>query len=81
MKDSVIPSVVTMELAQVLLQERNLAARLQLSVKCIQMWRLSGKGPPYLKLGKGGAVRYRLMDVMAWEQACLLTSTSSDQAQ
>ena len=68
------------ELSQVFLQEADLARRLQLSVKCIQAWRLKGDGPIFLKLGRRGAVRYRMQDVLNWEGTCVRHSTSSEAA-
>ena len=44
-----------------------LAARLKLSVGTLMNWRSQGKGPPFLKL-EDDTVRYRLTDVMAWEE-------------
>lgn len=44
-----------------LLNERETAARLGLSVKTLQLWRSQRKGPTYVKVGK--AVRYRPEDV------------------
>jgi predicted DNA-binding transcriptional regulator AlpA len=81
MKVQSVANNLAVEPAQALLNERDLAARLQLSVKCIQMWRLKGKGPAFLKLGRGGAVRYRLTDVLTWEENCVQSSTSSQHLQ
>lgn len=39
-----------------MLNEREVAARLGISVKTLQAWRLARKGPTYSKLGR--AVRY-----------------------
>lgn len=47
------------------INEKNLAARLLLSVRTLQRWRWQGKGPPYLKLGR--RVVYRLSDIVDWE--------------
>lgn len=49
------------------LSERQLAARWQASSRTLQRWRASGKGPPFLRLG--GAIRYRLIDIEAFELA------------
>ena len=58
-------------MADMALQEQDLAKRLNLSRRTLQNWRSIGKGPRFLKLspGRGGRVRYRLEDVLAWEQA------------
>ncbi|SMP42452.1 Helix-turn-helix domain-containing protein [Desulfonatronum zhilinae] len=40
------------------------AARLGLSVKTLRAWRLQGRGPRYLKLGR--AVRYLVQELDAW---------------
>ena len=49
-------SVDTAKSAQGLLNEREVAAYLKLSVKTLQLWRYQGSGPPYVKFGR--AVRY-----------------------
>jgi predicted DNA-binding transcriptional regulator AlpA len=59
-----------------LLTEKEVAARQGRSVKTLQNQRLTGEGIPYLKLGR--SVRYRLSDVLAWEEAGLCLSTSSE---
>jgi hypothetical protein len=56
------------------LDENQLAARHQRSVKTLRNERLRGGGIPYVKWGR--SVRYRLSDVEAWEQAHLRRSTS-----
>ncbi|WP_406306273.1 helix-turn-helix domain-containing protein [Streptomyces sp. NBC_00885] len=52
------------------LTERQVAARLKVSVRTLQNWRWLGIGPRYFKLtpGRGGRVRYRLADFQQWEQ-------------
>ncbi|MGO4524972.1 helix-turn-helix transcriptional regulator [Microvirga sp. 2MCAF35] len=57
------------------LTEKEVAHRQGRSVKTLQNQRVSGGGIPFLKLG--GAVRYRLSDVIAWEESCFFLSTSS----
>lgn len=44
-----------------------LARRWRLSVRTLEKWRSSGRGPAYLKLG--GRVVYRAEDVTAHEEA------------
>lgn len=60
--------------ADLLLTERDVARRQNLSVRTLQNRRGAGGGIPYLKLGR--SVRYRLSDVLAWEQARRRTNTS-----
>lgn len=59
-----------------LLTEKEVAARQGRSVKTLQNQRLTGGGIPYLKLGR--SVRYRLGEVVAWEEAGRCASTSSE---
>jgi predicted DNA-binding transcriptional regulator AlpA len=47
-----------------LLNEREVAKMLSLSVASVRRWRLLRRGPRYLKIG--AAVRYRLEDVELW---------------
>mgnify|MGYP004528870401 CR=1 FL=1 len=58
----------------IFLTETQLAERQQRSIKTIQADRLRGGGIPYVKFGR--AVRYRMKDVEAWEDAHLVCSTS-----
>lgn len=53
---------------------RDLARRLEVSEKKLAHDRLAGRGVPYLKIGR--LVRYRLVDVIAYEEAQLRLSTS-----
>jgi hypothetical protein len=46
---------------------RELASRQNLPVATLAQWASQGKGPRYAKFG--GLVRYRLADVIAWENA------------
>ena len=57
-----------------LITEREAADLLTLSVKTLRNWRLSGYGPPHLKLGR--LVRFRLSDLKAWLKSCERASTS-----
>jgi len=54
------------------------AKRLGLSKSTLNKARLTGKGPPYLKL-IGGRVRYRPADLDAWLEARVVHSTSEEQ--
>lgn len=47
-----------------LLDETQVAALICHSVRTLQKWRVSGKGPQFFKLGR--SVRYSPSDVMAW---------------
>jgi excisionase family DNA binding protein len=58
-----------------LITEREAADLLTLSVKTLRNWRLSGYGPPHLKVGR--LVRYRLSDLKAWLKTCERASTSN----
>lgn len=44
-----------------------LAERLDVPVKTVYDWNSKGTGPRYLRVGRH--VRYRLADVIAWENA------------
>lgn len=46
----------------------------RLSKTTLERFRLTGEGPPFLKLG--GAVRYRQSDLDAWLESRLTHSTS-----
>jgi len=54
-----------------------LAQRLGIAKATIRNWRLSGRGPVYIKApGKFGAVAYRRCDVIDWENRQTRHSTS-----
>jgi Helix-turn-helix domain len=57
-----------------LLNEREAATLLRLSVKCLQGWRVRGGGPPFLKLGR--SVRYEVSALEAFVQEAVRRSTS-----
>ncbi|GJE09141.1 helix-turn-helix transcriptional regulator [Methylobacterium longum] len=57
-----------------LLTEFDLARRQNRSVKTIRNQRVLGGGVPFIKIGR--LVRYRLSDVIPWENARLHSSTS-----
>lgn len=52
------------------LTSKQLALRWDLADNTLRKWRLVGEGPQYIKIGygKGCGVRYRLADVLAYEQ-------------
>jgi hypothetical protein len=60
------------------LTETQLATRHQRSVKTLRNARVSGGYIPYVKIGRN--VRYRLSDVLAFEQGALKRSTSDSQS-
>lgn len=50
-----------------LLRKRELAERWKISTRTLERWQAEGYGPRWLLLG--GSVRYRLSDVIAYEDA------------
>ena len=58
------------EIARQLLTETMLAERWVCSVARLQRWRTVGEGPQYLKIV--GKVLYRLKDIEAFEEDCLI---------
>jgi hypothetical protein len=55
--------------------QKQLAARWRVSEATLERWRSEGLGPKFLKLC--GRVLYRQVDIEAYEESCLMTSTSS----
>jgi predicted DNA-binding transcriptional regulator AlpA len=64
---------------QPLLNERQAAELMSLSVRSLQRLRQSGLGPPYVKL-PGGSVRYLPAMTERWLAARVVTSTSAPRA-
>jgi hypothetical protein len=60
---------------QALLNERQAAALMSLSVRSLQRLRQSG-GPKFVRVGKS-AIRYRLGDLETWIAGRVVTSTSA----
>jgi predicted DNA-binding transcriptional regulator AlpA len=58
-----------------LLDEKQAAALLNVSVKALQAWRSRGGGPKFLKIG-GRLVRYAMSDLESFVLDALRTSTS-----
>ena len=58
-----------------LLDTRELAAGLHVSPRTVEDWRLTGDGPPFVRLS-GRAVRYRPAAVRQWLAAREMRSTS-----
>jgi excisionase family DNA binding protein len=50
-----------------LLNETQAAQLLNLSTRTLQAWRISGRGPPFVRAGR--AVRYLRRALMAWIEA------------
>lgn len=46
----------------------------RIAVRTLNNWRTSGTGPPFVKIG--GAVLYKLGDVLKWEASRTVDSTS-----
>ena len=51
----------------ILLTERALSQRLDISTRTLERYRRSGEGPPFIRIGVR-CVRYRLADVEQWEE-------------
>ncbi len=56
------------DLDTVLLTTKDVAARWRCSEHYVKLLRGQDRGPSYVRVG-GRAIRYRLADVLAWEQA------------
>jgi hypothetical protein len=50
-----------------LLSEADLAVILEVEIKTVQAWRMQGRGPDYVKLGK--SIYYRTRDLQEWIDA------------
>ena len=55
-----------------LLTTAELAARWKVAPESIRQQRFKGDGPPYFKLSRRGAVRYRLSDVIEFENSNMI---------
>lgn len=58
-----------------LLNERDAAAFLGYTVRCLQNWRLRGGGPLFVKVS-ARSVRYRRRDLLEWIEINLRRTTS-----
>ena len=67
----------TAQMADVFLTEKQLAERHLRSSKTLRNDRVRGAYIPFVKIGRH--VRYRLSDVLAYEQAHAMTSTSTNE--
>ena len=54
------------------------AAYLSVAESSLEKWRMHGRGPKYVKLGR--AVRYRISDLNAWVSESTVASTAEVQA-
>jgi hypothetical protein len=65
-----------------LLNQKEVAAEWGVSEKALEKWRLTGEGPPYIKMGKGrcGRIRYRRSDVSKFVEEQYREHTSHDTA-
>jgi predicted site-specific integrase-resolvase len=61
------------------LNQKQLATRWAISEATLERWRSEGIGPVFLKLT--GQVRYRLVDIEAFEESCLTTPTRTHASQ
>lgn len=57
------------------LDQQQLADRWKISTASLERWRCEGIGPKFLKLC--GRVLYRLVDIEAYEESCLVASTKA----
>jgi hypothetical protein len=70
-----------MDVDQELLTQAALARRWKVSPRTLERWRWLGRGPQYMKVG--GQIRYRFVDVEAYEAEQLratATATTAKQA-
>lgn len=74
MKTTAFETSFTSNYHDTLLTEFDLAHRQNRSVKTIRNKRVLGDGVPFIKIGR--LVRYRLTDVIPWENTRLHSSTS-----
>lgn len=57
-----------------LLNTKQLAELFGVSVVTLEQWRLKGKGPKFIKVGR--CVRYRMADVLGFQEDAVRRSTS-----
>ncbi len=64
-----------MELSEVrLLSTKQISELFGVSVVTLEQWRLQGKGPKFIKVGR--CVRYRMADILAFQENAVRRSTS-----
>lgn len=63
------------ELSEVrLLNTKQISELFGVSVVTLEQWRLQGKGPKFIKVGR--CVRYRMADILAFQEDAIRHSTS-----
>lgn len=65
-------------MAETYLTPDDLRERTGYSLATLARWRCEGRGPRYIKPGgpaKQARIRYRLSDVIAWEEASTISNT------
>lgn len=63
--------------ANALMNEASAAAYLDLTPRCMQNFRLTGRGPRFIKIGKR-CVRYRRRELDLYAESLLVSSTSEE---
>ena len=63
-----------------LLTTDQLAQRWGVSHGTLKNWRSEGKGPPYIKIDGMRSVRYRMTDIIHYEEKYLVTPEGADNA-
>jgi hypothetical protein len=61
-----------------LLNEVQAAKRLNLSTRTLQAWRVSGRGPAFVRAGR--AIRYRCRDLTVWIEVNTVPASGGDRA-
>ncbi|WP_417784189.1 helix-turn-helix transcriptional regulator [Terasakiella pusilla] len=56
--------------------EKEFAQYYRMSLQTIRSWRVSGKGPKFLKIGR--SVRYKKEEIQKWEDSIICSSTSQN---
>ena len=51
--------------------EADLAKRFDMTVRTLQAWRKNGTGPAFIRIGER-SILYRMDDVLAYEESCLV---------
>ena len=71
-------TAVEQKIGKKLLSAKELAEFLGVQINKLAVWRMTGDGPRFLKLGDGSraAVRYRVRDVEDWLESRVRRSTS-----
>lgn len=60
---------------ELFLREHELARRWRKSRRSLQRWRVDGAGPAFVRIG--GSIRYRMVDVLAYETAARVDRRAS----